>query len=671
MSHIRTAFVAKLVLLNLAASAVQAAPACKLVFESNSEKYINLELESSERLTMIRERNRDVFDSLKDSDLNKIADKIFKGNLSDHPNGREMKSEKLRNGDQLILRDNGIGKSTDLIIKKGDSEKVLANNFEEARNNRIRISNFSVSPDQNYVVVYFYEKGSIDNFFFDVYSLKDGKRTVHRLEARGNTTAKIAWLQDDVIAYQAKAFRHSVEAINVATNRSLPSMDMQYIWAQFKNYSVLSSGQNYYIVDGRGGKEVLALKNSFQEIVGEADGILLFRTENDKGTGFIESYDLVTKAVTPIFSKEGQVITASGIIGEHIWIGHMRGADRHFEILDSSGKSIADMTIPVGTNIIDRKWEKEGEVLTLGFTSKVHKKIFYTWNLKTKPDLRAIEKELNSDKGVKYISHIVEVKSADGTLIPMRLTHRRDIKINGQNPSYISVYGGFNSAGHMHNNQFNRIEKAFIEQGGILVGPAVRGGNEFGTEWYYQAKGPDKKTVTLDDTIAAAQWLTDNGYSNPEKIIAQGASNGGFVVAAAALKAPGVFGLVIPKVGVHDMLGKERLDVRASFKQDYGDANEAATAELMKNFSPLELKQTGKNPTEFFILVGANDSRVNPIHSYKLIAALKDQGLKADMLTLKNAGHFSESIENVNTVGWRAQAYVWAKIFQFVGFKFK
>lgn len=647
-----------------------AAPLCADVFKTTSEKLAWLEKDSPERLAMVRERNGDVLESLKDSQLkeisNKLQNELFKAE------GSVLQSSKLRSGKILILKDRGFGKSTDLILKDGENEKVLFSNFDEARNNSVRLLNFSVSPDQKWIVAVYSEKGNIDRFFAKIYSLKDRTLREARLPMMGVQDSKIAWDNPASFYYQEERGQdHRVKHFDVESSSSQLSDWAHFVFQSKDGYSVVSGKDGgYYLLNGQGKVRRLNLQNEYVDFVGVYGDSLLFRTQKEDGTGAIETLSAGQRKSRVFTAREGRVLNTVSIIGKHIAVSHFLGADRQYEILNSDGQIIAELKIPTGLNILKATWEKPGKVLNLEFGSKLKKNgQLYSWDLRTELDLQKISKAMHRDGNVTYVSHIEEVMSADGTLIPMRLTHRKDLVLDGANPSLVSVYGGFGVTGMMHNNQYFVMEKAFLEKGGILVAPAIRGGNEFGKDWHEQGRGIEGKNRGLEDTIAVGKWLAENNYSAPAEIIIRGGSNGGFVVAAAAQKSPGTFGLVIPTVGLHDMLGKERLDLDNSFKEEYGDATQREQAPLMQKFSPIEFNSQG-NPTEFFIVSGAVDSRVNAVHSDKLSESLRDQGIKSNLFTIKNAGHFAESSSAQNTIGWRTQSIIWAKIFQFAGLEF-
>lgn len=647
-----------------------AGPQCAsvLLSLSRSQSLEWLEQDSPERLSMIRERNGEVLADLKDSQLKQISETLQDSFIKN----RVIQTSQLRPGQVLTLRDKGFGKGTELILESKSGKRVLFSNLEEAGNNSVRLLSYSVSPNNKYIVGVYMEKGNIDHFFAKIYSLEQSILHAERIPMMGDAGGKIAWTDPSTFLYQEqRGHEFKINLFNIEKTKDKPAPWAHFIFKTQENLSVVSGKTgDIFLLDGHGGKLKLNLQNSYRDLLGVFGESYLFRTETADGTGVLELIKKGQRKSTILFSRPGQVIISAGVLGKHVWVGHFRGADRHYEILNAEGTSMGDIQTPTGTNILQATWEKPGKILNLEFGSKIKKNSKrFTWDLRTELDVQKIAQAMHKDGDVTYISYIEEVKSADGTIIPMRLTHRSDLVLDGSNPSLVSVYGGFGATGMMHANQYFVMEKAFLEKGGILIAPAVRGGNEFGTAWHESGRGAELKMKTLEDTIAVGKWLAKNKYSTREKIIVRGGSNGGWVAAAAALKSPGTFGLSIPSAGVHDMLGKERLDLDESFKPEYGDATQAGQAALMERFSSIEFTSR-KNPTEFFLVTGADDSRVNAVHSYKLIDSLRDQGIKADLFTIKNAGHFAESMAVQNTIGWRTQSIIWAKIFQFAGFEY-
>jgi prolyl oligopeptidase len=209
----------------------------------------------------------------------------------------------------------------------------------------------------------------------------------------------------------------------------------------------------------------------------------------------------------------------------------------------------------------------------------------------------------------------------------------------------------------------------FLRRGGILAGPGLRGGDEYGPSWHQDAM-KEKKIHTYDDLKAAAEEVVAEGWTTPAKIISTGASNGGLTAAATALLYPQDFGLVIPISGVDDFLGKERMDaVGQGWDQEYGSSEDPQMLPFMTAVSPLE-NAGNLRSLHFLILDGLNDTRLNHAHSLKLQAALEEQGGSSgwsELASFQHAGHYLDQFYYQNTIAWHVNALVWTAIFKQAG----
>jgi prolyl oligopeptidase len=256
----------------------------------------------------------------------------------------------------------------------------------------------------------------------------------------------------------------------------------------------------------------------------------------------------------------------------------------------------------------------------------------------------------------KIVVRQIFAASKDGTKVPMFVIHRKGLKLDGTNPTYLYGYGGFGISLTPH---FSVTQFPWIEQGGVYVVANLRGGAEYGREWH-KAGRQEKKQNVFDDFIAAAERLHVDGYSSPKTLAIGGASNGGLLVGAMLAQRPDLFAAAVPDVGVHDMLRYQNFTVGRGWSWDYGTSETPESFATLRKYSPLHnLKQGARYPATL-VTTGDHDDRVVPSHSHKFAAALQAaQGGPAPVLLRveKNSGHggglaVSKSIE--------AAAAVWA-----------
>ena len=218
-----------------------------------------------------------------------------------------------------------------------------------------------------------------------------------------------------------------------------------------------------------------------------------------------------------------------------------------------------------------------------------------------------------------YVVRQVFYESGDGTRVPMFVAHRRDVELDGNRPTLLYGYGGFNISMLA---SFSAARLAWMEMGGIYAQPNLRGGSEYGEEWHEAGKTLQKQNV-FDDFIAAAEWLIDNGYTRPEKLAIQGRSNGGLLVGAAMTQRPELFGAALPAVGVMDVLRYHRFTAGRYWVEEYGDVDDPEQFAALRAYSPYHNLRPGTTYPATLVTTADTDDRVVPGHSFKFAAALQ------------------------------------------------
>ena len=305
---------------------------------------------------------------------------------------------------------------------------------------------------------------------------------------------------------------------------------------------------------------------------------------------------------------------------------------------DYNGKLIRKLDLP-GLGSFSGLWgKKEQKELYFSFSNYYIPTSIYSYNpekgdssLFWKPDIR-----FNSSE---YISKQIFYESKDGTKVPMIITHKKNIKLNGKNPTILYGYGGFNIS---RTPGFSVTNAIWMDLGGVYAVPNIRGGGEYGKEWHNAGTKLNKQNV-FDDFIAAAEYLISSNYTSSDHLAIRGGSNGGLLVGAVMTQRPDLMKVALPAVGVLDMLRYHKFTAGAGWAFDYGTSEESEEMfEYLLGYSPIHNVEENVEYPATLVTTGDHDDRVVPAHSFKFAAHLQDKQIGKNPVLIrieKNAGH--------------------------------
>ncbi len=305
---------------------------------------------------------------------------------------------------------------------------------------------------------------------------------------------------------------------------------------------------------------------------------------------------------------------------------------------DYAGKFIREIELPGVGSAGGFGGKKEAKELYFSFTNYKTPGSSYKFDPKEgsykeywKPSIA-----FNSDA---YESKQVFYTSKDGTKVPMIITHKKGIELNGKNPTILYGYGGFNVS---LTPSFSIGNAVWMEQGGVYAVPNLRGGGEYGKKWHVAGTKMQKQNV-FDDFIAAAEYLIDNKYTSSDFLAIRGGSNGGLLVGATMTQRPDLMKVALPAVGVLDMLRYHTFTAGAGWAYDYGTSEESKEMfEYLKGYSPVHNVKKGVEYPATLVTTGDHDDRVVPAHSFKFAAELqeKQKGTNPVLIRIEtDAGH--------------------------------
>ena len=324
--------------------------------------------------------------------------------------------------------------------------------------------------------------------------------------------------------------------------------------------------------------------------------------------------------------------------GGYLFAQYIKDAVSVVEQYDVQGKKIRDIALPALGTASGFSGKDKQSLLYYTFTNYTTAGNTYSFDVKTGESkmYRESKAQFASDQ---YESHQVFYTSKDGTKIPMMITHKKGITLNGQNPTILYGYGGFNIS---LTPSFSIANAVWMENGGIYAVANLRGGGEYGKKWHDAGIQQQKQNV-FDDFIAAAEYLTTNKYTSKNYLAIRGGSNGGLLVGAVMTQRPDLMQVALPAVGVLDMLRYHTFTAGAGWAYDYGTAQDSKPMfDYLRNYSPVHNVKAGTHYPATMVTTGDHDDRVVPAHSFKFAAQLQANQTGANPTLIRidvKAGH--------------------------------
>ncbi len=320
-----------------------------------------------------------------------------------------------------------------------------------------------------------------------------------------------------------------------------------------------------------------------------------------------------------IIPEQKEVLQGVGTAGGKLFANYLKDASTRIVQYSVDGKLEKNITLPGIGTAGGFGGKKEDKTLFYTFTSFVAPPTIYKY------DIASGKSEVFRKTEVKFNPADYETKqvfftSKDGTKVPIFLSYKKGIKMNGQNPVLLYGYGGFNipmTPGFSVSNLF------FMEQGGIYAVVNLRGGSEYGEAWH-KAGMMEKKQNVFDDFIGAAEYLVKEKYTNPSKLAIRGGSNGGLLVGAAMTQRPELFKVALPAVGVMDMLRFQKFTIGWAWVTEYGSSDKPEQFDYLVKYSPLHNLKKGTHYPATMVTTADHDDRVVPAHSFKFASALQE-----------------------------------------------
>ncbi len=326
--------------------------------------------------------------------------------------------------------------------------------------------------------------------------------------------------------------------------------------------------------------------------------------------------------------------------GDNVLIAkYMKDARSVLKLFTRKGQFIMEVPLETLGTVDQISSSVKDQLMFYSLTTFTAPSTIYSFNLQTK-EQKVYFKPTLDFKSEDYETKQVFYPSKDGTKIPMFIVHKKGITLDGNNPTLLYAYGGFN----LPQPPIFKIERlVFLENGGVFALANIRGGGEYGEDWH-EAGTKLKKQNVFDDFIAGAEYLIKENYTSPSKLGMQGRSNGGLLVGAIMTQRPDLFKVALPVVGVMDMLRYHKFTIGWAWKGDYGSSEDEPNFRNLLSYSPLHNIREGVEYPATLVTTGDHDDRVVPAHSFKFIATLQEKykGSNPQLIRIDiNTGHAS------------------------------
>lgn len=354
------------------------------------------------------------------------------------------------------------------------------------------------------------------------------------------------------------------------------------------------------------------------DYVANDGSVFYFKTDKDAPRGRIVKLDLATpSSLAEVVSQAQETIDGVSCVGDRLFVSYLKDAHTLVRIYQLDGSHVGDLELPgLGTasGFGGRRADKE---TFYAFTSFTQPTTIYRYDLAAGKSSVWKSPKVDFDPAA-FESKQVFVTSKDGTKIPLFVTYKKGLTLDGSNPTILSGYGGFNIS---ITPAFSVSNLVWMERGGVYAEACLRGGGEYGEAWHDAGRRAKKQNV-FDDFCSCARWLVANGYTRPAKLAISGSSNGGLLVGACLTQHPELFGAALPDVGVMDMLRFHKFTIGWAWVDDYGSSDDAEAFKTLLAYSPYHnVKPASYPPT--LVTTADHDDRVVPGHSFKFAAALQ------------------------------------------------
>ena len=321
-----------------------------------------------------------------------------------------------------------------------------------------------------------------------------------------------------------------------------------------------------------------------------------------------------------IIPENKDVLRNCELAGGKIIASYLRDANSKLEMFDIKGNYLSEIELPSFGDVSQINGSINDNTLFYSFRSFTVPSTVYSYDIEKSTSTVFFQPKLDFDI-TRYETKQVFLTSKDGTKVPMFIVHKKGLKLNGNNPTQLYAYGGFNQS---LLPSFSVERLILLENDGVFALANIRGGGEYGENWHKAGIGLNKQNV-FDDFIAASEYLINEKYTSPKKLSVRGGSNGGLLIGAVINQRPDLFAVAFPEVGVMDMLRFHKFTIGWAWVDEYGSSKDSIHFENLYNYSPLHNISENNEYPSVMVITADHDDRVVPAHSFKYIATLQEK----------------------------------------------
>ena len=566
------------------------------------------------------------------------------------------KNDGLQN-QSVLYRQKGLDGAPEVVL---DPNKLSADGTT-------RLSAFSIAKDGSHAVVGT-SKGGSDWNEYQVMDLKTKQYLPEKLEWvkvsgvawQGNGFYYSRYPQPEGSALAAKNENHQVFFHALSTPQSQDrlvfedaqnplrfhtaetSEDERFVVLTVSDRGKGKDGNALYYIDTKSNQKTFApviaeITDARYNFIDSEGDAFLIETNAEAPNGKLMRFDPTTKKMTVLLPETPEPLTSVGTAGGKIFASYSKDVTTRVQVYDLKGKLENEIQLPAVGTAGGFGGLRNDKFVFFTFTSFTFPPTIYRYDLATKKSSIFREPEVDF-KPTDYETKQVFYTSKDGTKIPMFITYKKGIQLDGTNPTMLYGYGGFNIS---LPPAFSPLRIGFLEQGGIYAQANLRGGGEYGEKWHEQGMKLKKQNV-FDDFIAAAEYLIKEKYTSSAKLAINGGSNGGLLVGAVMNQRPELFKVAVPQVGVMDMLRFHKFTIGFNWIADYGSSDNADEFKALYGYSPIHNIKPGVNYPATMITTADHDDRVVPAHSFKYAATLQEAYKGPNPMLIRidtNSGH--------------------------------